>query len=55
MAAKEVKFSADARQKMLKGVDTLADEEDGLVSLPYEFEHVSSLSTTGTPSTSRTA
>jgi chaperonin GroEL len=25
MAAKEVKFSADARQKMLKGVDTLAN------------------------------
>src|SRR5499427_3275231 len=24
-----------------KGVDTLADEEDGLVSLPYEFEHIS--------------
>jgi hypothetical protein len=24
-----------------KGVDMLADEEDGLVSLPYEFEHVS--------------
>jgi ABC-type polysaccharide/polyol phosphate transport system ATPase subunit len=23
-----------------KGVDMLADEEDGLVSLPYEFEHV---------------
>jgi len=23
-----------------KGVDTLADEEDGLVSLPYEFEHL---------------
>src|SRR4029077_14848996 len=30
-----------------KGVDTLADEEDGLVSLPYEFEHVSELSTPG--------
>jgi len=28
-----------------KGVDTLADEEDGLVSLPYEFEHISSLKT----------
>jgi hypothetical protein len=25
-----------------KGVDMLADEEDGLVSLPYEFEHVAS-------------
>ena len=25
MAAKEVKFSADAREKMLKGVDILAD------------------------------
>ncbi|MEZ0224317.1 MAG: TCP-1/cpn60 chaperonin family protein, partial [Alphaproteobacteria bacterium] len=25
MAAKEVKFSADARTKMLKGVDTLAN------------------------------
>jgi chaperonin GroEL len=25
MAAKDVKFSADARQKMLKGVDTLAN------------------------------
>ena len=28
-----------------KGVDTLADEEDGLVSLPYEFEHITSLKT----------
>ncbi len=28
-----------------KGVDMLADEEDGLVSLPYEFEHLSSLKT----------
>src|SRR5262249_33350086 len=27
-----------------KGVDTLADEEDGLLSLPYEFEHVSTSS-----------
>ncbi|HUK35431.1 MAG TPA: ATP-binding cassette domain-containing protein [Vicinamibacterales bacterium] len=27
-----------------KGVDTLADEEDGLVSLSYEFEHVSATS-----------
>jgi len=26
-----------------KGVDMLADEEDGLVSLPYEFEHVSTV------------
>ena len=34
-----------------KGVDTLADEEDGLVSLPYEFEHISTART----STSRTA
>ena len=25
MAAKEVKFSADARQRLLKGVDTLAN------------------------------
>ena len=31
-----------------KGVDTLADEEDGLVSLPYEFEHVSTARTTRT-------
>jgi lipopolysaccharide transport system ATP-binding protein len=30
-----------------KGVDTLGDEEDGLVSLPYEFEHVSALSSAG--------
>jgi hypothetical protein len=22
-----------------QGVETLADEEDGLVSLPYEFQH----------------
>ena len=28
-----------------RGVDTLTDEEDGLVSLSYEFEHVSSLKT----------
>ena len=34
-----------------KGVDMLADEEDGLVSLPYEFEHVSELSTSSTPRT----
>jgi len=35
-----------------KGVDMLADEEDGLVSLPYEFEHVETLSTMSTPRTS---
>ena len=34
-----------------KGIDMLADEEDGLVSLPYEFEHLSELSTSRTPST----
>src|SRR3954463_2856328 len=34
-----------------KGVDMLADEEDGLVSLPYEFEHVSTSSTSSTPRT----
>jgi ABC-type polysaccharide/polyol phosphate transport system ATPase subunit len=34
-----------------KGVDSLADEEDGLVSLPYEFEHISA----ARGSTSRTA
>ena len=34
-----------------KGIDTLADEEDGLVSLPYEFEHVSELSASSTPRT----
>jgi hypothetical protein len=37
-----------------KGVDMLADEQDGLVSLPYEFEHVSTLSTVRTSGTSRT-
>ena len=34
-----------------KGIDMLADEEDGLVSLPYEFEHVSELSASSTPRT----
>jgi len=34
-----------------RGVEMLADEEDGLVSLPYEFEHVSTLSTSITPRT----
>ncbi|HXD75688.1 MAG TPA: ABC transporter ATP-binding protein [Vicinamibacterales bacterium] len=33
------------------GVDALADEQDGLVSLPFEFEHVGTSSTSGTPST----
>jgi hypothetical protein len=28
-----------------RGVDTLADEEDGLVTLPYEFEHLAALRT----------
>jgi len=29
-----------------KGLDMLADEEDGLVSLPYEFEHVNTVGAT---------
>jgi ABC-type polysaccharide/polyol phosphate transport system ATPase subunit len=28
-----------------RGVDTLTDEEDGLVTLPYEFEHLAALRT----------
>jgi ABC-type polysaccharide/polyol phosphate transport system ATPase subunit len=28
-----------------RGVDTLADEEDGLVTLPYEFDHLAALRT----------
>ena len=33
------------------GVDALADEQDGLVSLPYEFEHVGTLRTSSAPRT----
>ena len=31
MAAKDVKFGASAREKMLKGVDTLADAVDAAI------------------------
>ena len=30
-----------------RGVETLADEEDGLISLPYEFEHLNNVSSAG--------